>query len=116
MDQKDRKTKLYFDIIAGIDLIEEFIGPLNLFDKYSVDKKTKNAVERQLSIIGEAVKRIKDVDPNEPVQYRNEIIGFRNILVHGYDIVDEDTIWLIIKDYLTPLKQEMLTKLEHDAF
>ncbi|MFI5159639.1 MAG: DUF86 domain-containing protein [Sphingobacteriales bacterium] len=115
MDQKARKTKLYFDIITSINLIEEFIGPLNLFDEHSVDNKTKSAIERQLSIIGEAVKRIKDVDPTEHIEYRNEIIGFRNILIHGYDIVDEGTIWLIIKEYLSPLKEEMFRKLEHDG-
>ena len=112
MDPKDRKAKLYFDIVVSIDLIEEFIGPLNLFDEHSVDRKTQSAIERQLSIVGEAVKRIKDIDPNEHIQYRNEIIGFRNILVHGYDIVDDGTIWLIIKDYLAPLKEEILRKLE----
>lgn len=114
MDQKARKAKLYFDVLASIDLIEEFIGPLNLFDEYSVDRKTQSAIERQLGIIGEAVKRIKDIDPSEHIQYRNEIIGFRNILIHGYDIIDNGTIWVIIKDYLTPLKEEMLQKLQHD--
>jgi len=114
MDQKTKKAKLYFDIVASIDLIEEFIGPLNLFDEYSIDRKTKSAIERQLSIVGEAVKRIKDIDPQEHIEYRDQIIGFRNILIHGYDIVNDGTIWLIIKDYLTPLKQELLRKLEHD--
>ena len=111
MDPKHRKAKLYFDIILSIELIEEFLGPLILFDEYSVDRKTRSAIERQLSIVGEAVKRIKDVDPNEPIKHRDEIIGFRNILVHGYDIVNEKTIWLIIKDYLQPLKEEILGKL-----
>jgi uncharacterized protein with HEPN domain len=55
MDPKDRKAKLYFDIVVSIDLIEEFIGPLNLFDEHSVDSKTQSAIERQLSIVGEAV-------------------------------------------------------------
>ncbi|HVV54351.1 MAG TPA: HepT-like ribonuclease domain-containing protein [Mucilaginibacter sp.] len=110
----DRKAKLYFDIVASIDLIEEFLGPIDLFDEYSVDRKTQSAIERQLGIVGEAVKRIKDIDPDEHIQYRDEIVGFRNILVHGYDIIDNGTVWLIIKDYLAPLKQEILRKLENE--
>jgi uncharacterized protein with HEPN domain len=110
----DRKAKLYFDIITSINLIEEFLGSINLFDEYSVDRKTQSAIERQLTIVGEAVKRIKDIDPNEHIEYRNEIIGFRNILVHGYDVIEDGTVWLIIKDYLNPLKQEMLKKLENE--
>ncbi len=111
----DRKVKLYVDIINSIDLIEEFIGSINLFEEYNVDRKTKSAIERQLSILGEAIKRIKDIDPNEPIQYRDEIIEFRNILVHGYDIVDDGVVWSILKEYLNPLKQQILDKLEKRA-
>ena len=114
MNDQRAKAKLYFDIITSIDLIEEFVGSINLFEEYSVDRKTQSAIERQLGIVGEAIKRIKDIDPNEHIQYHDEIIGFRNILVHGYDIIDDGTVWVIIKDYLTPLKEEMLTKIEHD--
>ena len=108
----DRKGKLYVDIINSINLIEEFIGSINLFEEYDVDQKTKSAIERQLSILGEAIKRIKDIDPNEPIEYRDEIIGFRNILVHGYDIVDDGVVWSILKKYLNPLKKQILEKLE----
>ena len=108
----NRKLKLYIDIINSIDLIHEFIGPINLFEEYTVDLKTKSAIERQLAIVGEAIKRIKDIDPNEPIQYRDEIIGFRNILVHGYDIIDDGAVWRILKTYLNPLKEQILQKLE----
>ncbi|HTK18895.1 MAG TPA: HepT-like ribonuclease domain-containing protein [Mucilaginibacter sp.] len=108
----DRKAKLYVDIITSIDLIHEFLGSTNLFEEYNVDLKTKSAIERQLGIIGEAIKRIKDIDPNEPIQYRDEIVGFRNILVHGYDIINDDTVWSILKNYLNPLKKQILGKLE----
>jgi len=43
----DRKIKLV-DVIKAISLIEEFLGPINLFEDYSVDLKTKSAIERQL--------------------------------------------------------------------
>ena len=108
----DRKVKLYVDIVNSIDLIQEFIGTINLFEEYTVDVKTKSAIERQLGIVGEAIKRIKDLDPDEPIQYRDEIIGFRNILVHGYDIIDDGTVWSILKTYLNPLKEQLLEKLQ----
>jgi uncharacterized protein with HEPN domain len=99
----DRKVKLYVDIVNSINLIEEFIGSINLFEEYTVDLKTKSAIERQLGIIGEAIKRIKDIDPNEPIKYKDEIIGFRNILVHGYDIIDDGVVWSILKKF-NPVK------------
>jgi uncharacterized protein with HEPN domain len=108
----DRKVKLFVDVVNSINLIEKFLGPINLFQQYTDDLKTKSAVERQLGIIGEAVKKIKDIDPNEFIQSQDAIIGFRDILVHGYDIIDDHVVWSILKENLDPLKEEILRKLE----
>jgi uncharacterized protein with HEPN domain len=45
------------DIIDAIGYIQEFTKGIS-FDKYQADLKTKHAVERNFSIIGEAVARI----------------------------------------------------------
>lgn len=114
MNPIERKLKLFTDIIISIGLIEDFLGPISLFEDYSVDLKTKSAIERQLAIIGEAVKKIKDIDPSEPITSHSDIIGLRNILIHGYDTVDDDTVWSIIKEDLDVLKKEVLDKLESE--
>jgi uncharacterized protein with HEPN domain len=111
MESADRKVKLYYDIANAINLIEEFLGPINLFEEYTVDLKTKSAIERQLTIIGEAIKKIKDLDPEELIKYHSDIIGFRNIIIHNNDSVDDSIVWSIIKRDLVSLKQEVLQKL-----
>jgi uncharacterized protein with HEPN domain len=111
MEEIKRKAKLFNDIISSIILIEQFLGSINLFEEYTVDVKTKSAIERQLGIIGEAVKRIKDIDPQELIQFHNDIIGFRNILIHNYDGIDDSIVWAIIKQDLTLLKEEVAKKL-----
>jgi uncharacterized protein with HEPN domain len=108
----DRKKKYYDDIIFAISLIDEFLGEINLFSQYKVDRKTKSAVERQLAIIGEAVKKIKEIDAHELIDYHSSIIGFRNILVHSYDSIDDEIVWAIIKKHLSPLKEEVTAKLK----
>jgi uncharacterized protein with HEPN domain len=75
----DRKKKYYDDILFAISLIDEFLRGIDLFSQYKVDRKTKSAVERQLAIIGEAIKKIKEIDANELINYHSSIIGFRNI-------------------------------------
>ena len=126
----NRKVKLYVDIINSINLIEEFLGPINLFQQYTIDFKTKSAIERQLGIIGEAVKKIKDIETKEkehkqqnytnqeedsesetPMPYQNEIIGLRNKLIHGYDAINDFTIWSVLKDHINPLKEWVSDKL-----
>src|ERR1700749_2659756 len=110
----DRKIKLFNDIINSIDLIEKFLGPITLFEDYAVDLKTKSAIERQLAIIGEAVKKVKDIDPTEPITSHADIIGLRNILIHGYDFIDDYAVWSVIKEDLDVLKQEVLEKLQNE--
>jgi len=121
----DRKVKLYVDIVTAINYIEEFLGPINLFQQYTVDLKTKSAIERQLGIIGEAVKKIRDIESRrsknktptadsesqEPMPYQHEIIGLRNRLIHGYNSINDYIIWSILKDYLAPLKEYVSNKL-----
>jgi uncharacterized protein with HEPN domain len=111
MEEIKRKAKLFNDIISSIILIEQFLGSINLFEEYTVDVKTKSAIERQLGIIGEAVKRIKDIDAQELIQFHSDIIGFRNILIHNYDGIDDSIVWAIIKQDLTLLKEEVAKKL-----
>jgi uncharacterized protein with HEPN domain len=51
----------------------------------------RQAAERNFEIIGEAIRRLRDHAP-EVVQQLSDharIIGFRNILIHGYDLVDD---------------------------
>jgi uncharacterized protein with HEPN domain len=110
--QINRKIKLYYDIVNSINLIEEFLGSINLFEEYTLDLKTKSAIERQLGIVGEAIKKIKELDSQELIQYHADIIGFRNILIHNYDSIDDSIVWSIIKEDLNSLKNEVLQKLE----
>jgi len=43
MDPKHRKAKLYFDVVTAIDLIEDFLGPINLTPlKKEMLKKLEN--------------------------------------------------------------------------
>ena len=52
----EQGKKYLFDILRAIELIEEFTETTATFNEYSLDLKTQSAVERQLGIIGEAVK------------------------------------------------------------
>ena len=36
------------------------------------------------------------MSPRNPQKYLYDIIGFRNILVHGYDSLNPDTVWNVI--------------------
>ena len=66
-------------------------------------------VERDLEIIGEAVRKLKEIDPQLEVSSYKQIIGLRNIIVHAYDSIDPTTLWRILLKDLPILKEEIKT-------
>ncbi len=82
------------DAIQACELISQFIQDMTAEDFYA-DAKTKAAVERKIEIIGEALNRIKTIDYDMLVRIDNwrEIIGFRNVIAHGYDVVEDEIVW-----------------------
>lgn len=97
---------LLFDILESSTFIEEFVSGSD-FAEYSRSAKTKAAVERHFINIGEALNRLKQIDDlmfGQIVQ-APQIIGFRNVLVHGYDAVSDELVWGIVIEKLPALKE-----------
>ena len=68
-------------------------------EEYASDDLLPDAVERQLTIVGEAVARIAEVD-RPTAQKLGEyprIVAFRNQLVHNYPHIDHAAVWSIIQ-------------------
>jgi uncharacterized protein with HEPN domain len=73
----------------------------------------RQAVERNFEIIGEAVKRLAQFDPScaEGIGQYPQIIAFRNILIHGYDLVDHALVWGTVQTQLPALLRDVQTLL-----
>ena len=104
------------DIRGCVERIQEFTANQTLA-KYSADELVRSAVERQFTIIGEAAVRLRNVAPDILARIDNHyaIIRFRNILVHGYEEIDDAIVWRTIQSDLPLLKQqvsEMIAELE----
>jgi uncharacterized protein with HEPN domain len=108
----DRELKYLSDIILAIDLIEEFTKTVSTFHDYISDLKTQSAVERQLGIIGEAVNKLDLIYPEIYLENSRKIVGFRNRLIHAYDAIDSSMVWAILKNHLSPLKEEVKQKIK----
>lgn len=109
----DQAKKYLSDILRSIELIEDFTQSTQNFNDFNTDLKTLSAVERQLSVIGEAVNLFDKHFPEFTLTNARKIVGFRNRLIHAYDSVDSSVIWAIIKNHILPLKEEVLKKLNY---
>ncbi|WP_216848891.1 DUF86 domain-containing protein [Pedobacter sp. L105] len=65
------------------------------FEIYERDGKTKRAVERNIEIIGEAMNRILQVEPDISLSNTRQMVNTRNRIIHGYDTVSDEIIWSI---------------------
>jgi uncharacterized protein with HEPN domain len=74
-----------------------FVGSYSLA-QYLEDEKTRAAVERVLEICGEAMNGLSRVAPAiaAKIPHYRDVIGFRNILAHGYAELDHNKVYDIV--------------------
>jgi uncharacterized protein with HEPN domain len=95
------------DIEMSIKEIHEFFPPHGKYKDFKDDLKTRKAIERNIEIIGEAMRRIREVDPLVKISDSRKISDTRNRIIHGYDTVSPDVIWLILTRYIPILESEI---------
>jgi uncharacterized protein with HEPN domain len=103
LDDIRRAAALILDFTRGKD-----------FDGYAGDAMLRSAVERQFEVIGEALNRLSRCAPDiaEQVQHHRRIIAFRNILIHGYDMIEDRVVWDIVQQDLPVLHRQVVGLLQ----
>jgi uncharacterized protein with HEPN domain len=96
--------KLLFDVLESGRSIRDWCRR-RAFAEYEADRQLRRAVEREFEIIGEALNRLQHTDPVTAARVNQlpRIVGFRNRIIHGYDTVDDATVWGIIDHHLPEL-------------
>ena len=95
------------DILNAARLVMDFIQG---YDKptFLDDWKTRSAVLYQLTVIGEAVKRLsKEFRAGHPEIPWTLIAGMRDNLIHGYDLTDWDEVWKTAKTDIPDLLEKL---------
>lgn len=103
-----RELKLLLDIQSIIGEIETVkTRTNNNFNAFKSDILLQRAVERDLEIIGEAIRKLLEIDPTIKITSAKNIIGLRNIISHAYDSVEPEMIWGIIQNNIPVLADEV---------
>ncbi|MDQ6763983.1 MAG: DUF86 domain-containing protein [Bacteroidota bacterium] len=97
--------KYIFDVMEAINNLESFTKNISLEQLEQIEFKW--AVERGISIIGEALFKANKIDKTLPITNLKSIIGMRHIVIHDYDIVEAERLLVTIKKHIPILKQEI---------
>jgi uncharacterized protein with HEPN domain len=91
------------DILNAATLVTEFVKSRHRSD-LETDMLLRSAVLYQVAVIGEATKRLSREfrEAHAEAPWR-QIAGMRDVLIHGYDIVDLDTVWHVVSQSVPEL-------------
>ena len=97
------------DVRTSINKIERYIAGLD-HDQFLADDLRKDAVARNLEIIGEAVRNLPDdfKQAHADVPWP-QIAGLRNRIVHDYFGLDWEIIWHVVQNELSEWKARLPT-------
>lgn len=92
------------DCIEACRAIQSFTKGVSL-DDYSRNLMLRSAVERQFEILGEALNRASELNPDIVTSLPDlpRIVGMRNRIIHGYDSVDDEIVWDAIHHHVPAL-------------
>lgn len=100
-----RDFRLYLDdILDAVSQIRLYMRGMNK-KEFASDRKTQDAVVRNLEIIGEAAGKLPDeaIKKAPQVEWR-KIKALRNILIHEYFGYNLSVVWDVVQNKLGPLE------------
>ena len=112
--------KLLEDVRQAAELILQFatgqFATGRTIRDYSENALLRSGIERQFEIIGEAINQLAKLDAATASRIsQRRIIDFRNILIHGYDLVDTNVAWDVVQNDLPALLREVAALLSEPA-
>ena len=108
---KDDRTYLGH-IAEAIEKIRKYLEGI-AYHEFVVDPMRVDAVTRELEIIGEASRHLSSDFKNAHQEIPFEdIIGMRNLLIHGYYEVDLAVVWKTCGEDLPELRKVIIAVLK----
>ncbi len=105
MSPSSRDWRLYADdIIEACGKIRRFTEGMS-YEAFVADELKRDAVLRNIEIIGEAAKNMPDdVIAEAPAVPWRQVRGMRDVLAHGYFGLETKVIWSIVTTQIEPLE------------
>ena len=112
-----RRKRIYTDYLRDIAhyaaRAEEFVAGSD-YEQFAADEEKALAVLHALQIIGEAAGHLPgSIKQRYPAVPWADIVGMRNLIVHGYYVMDLEIVWKTVHQDLPPLRQAIAEIWQH---
>lgn len=107
----DRDLRRLRDILEAADELAGYVRGVGE-DAFVADRLLQRAVERLLTIVGEAAKSLGEKTRGAIDQPWREIIRFRDKGIHGYDSLNPRTLYRIAVESMPELRDAVAGYLE----
>lgn len=95
------------DMLAAIDAIAQYTDGLD-FAAFVVQRQVQHAVLFNMQVVGEAANRLDEsLRRSYPAVPWTQMVGMRNVIVHGYFAVNLQIIWNTVTEDLPRLKPHL---------
>jgi uncharacterized protein with HEPN domain len=98
---------LLIDMLDAMEAILQFSEGMG-YDDYLSDRRTRDAIYRNIEVMGEAVTRMPEhfLNAHSDIPWA-KIRASRNAFIHGYDKIDDRIVWNIVTHLLPPLRDRI---------
>jgi uncharacterized protein with HEPN domain len=103
MRPEDRDAASLWDALQAAEKIVTYVAGMT-FDDYMASAIARSAVERELTVIAEALNRLSAAAASaRPEIAIGKIVGLRNRIIHEYERVEHQRIFTIATDRIPEL-------------
>jgi len=103
----ERDAACLLDMPQAAEKVHRFIKGKTQ-DAFVADEVLRDAVERNVEIIGEAARRVSDAFKNQhPEIPWRKMIAQRNVLIHEYDKISVDEMWMVATFHIPKLIENL---------
>jgi len=104
--------KLLADMLNAAEAVQHFVAGKTL-DNLRIDDVLRSSVYFKFVIMGEALAKLRRSFPTvaDQITESRRIVAFRNQIIHGYGLIDDEITWRIIEAKVPVLVQELVALL-----
>jgi uncharacterized protein with HEPN domain len=113
---KNETRQRLLDAYDSCQAIARYTVGLDI-DTYAREEMVRDAVERRLAIIGEALNRVANLEPalSEQIPQLRQVVGLRIRVIHGYDDLDNDIVWDVAHNKIPILEARIAELIGEDT-